>query len=157
MKIYSWKEIIEKTNEDIPELITIIKTKEQEITNLLIPGKNDSITEIEKMCSWIKENLGENIPLHFSAFHPDYKLTDSEPTPVRILEMAYKIGKEAGLRYVYLGNLSEEENTYCYSCDELLIRRTGFSVLENRLKDGRCQRCRTSLDGVALWIRTAPH
>src|SRR3989338_4553870 len=110
-----------------------------EVTTLVIPGLNDSKTELKELASFIA-GVGVEIPWHVSRFHPDYKLTGSEPTPVRTLEMAYKIGKEAGLRYVYLGNLSEEENTYCYSCDELLIRRTGFSVLENRLKDGRCQR-----------------
>lgn len=120
-----------------------------EITTLVLPGMNDSEEELKKLASFIA-GVGVEIPWHISRFHPDYKMTDSKATPITTMEIAERIGKEAGLRYVYLGNLAEEENTYCYSCGELLIRRSGFSVLENRLGNGKCPKCKTPLDGMAL-------
>ncbi|MBS3167003.1 AmmeMemoRadiSam system radical SAM enzyme [Candidatus Woesearchaeota archaeon] len=152
----SFEDIFYKSNcsgRIAPVLKTLQIIKESniwlEITNLLIPGKNDSITEIEKMCSWIKENLGENIPLHFSAFHPDYKLITLRPTPLRTLESVKKIA-EKYLKYVYLGNLSLKgaEDTICPNCKEVLVEREGFNVKKNNIKELKCVKCGFKLDGV---------
>ena len=120
-----------------------------EVTTLVLPGMNDSRDELSKIASFIA-GVGVDIPWHISRFHPDYRMTGLDATPAKTLKMAEDIGKAAGLRYVYIGNMAEEENTYCYSCGALLIRRIGFSVLENRLKDARCPECRTVLDGKNL-------
>ncbi len=111
-----------------------------EVTNLVIPTLNDSEEDIEQIAEWIKENLGRNTPLHFSAFFPQYKLTNVSPTPVTVLENAVRIAKEKGLRWVYAGNVwgNKHESTYCWKCGTLLIKRQGFSVLSlNR----RCPKC----------------
>ncbi|MCM8819145.1 MAG: AmmeMemoRadiSam system radical SAM enzyme [Candidatus Omnitrophica bacterium] len=121
-----------------------------EITNLIIPGYNDKPEEIKKMCIWIKENLGESVPLHFSRFHPMYLMKHIPSTPVNTLEMAVRIAKEVGLKYVYIGNVpgSEYENTYCPSCGKLLVKRIGFSVLENNIINGKCKFCGAKIEGV---------
>ena len=134
-------------------LASIRKMKELgfwiEITTLVLPGMNDSKKELESLASFIA-GVGVEIPWHISRFHPDYKMTDLRATPIATMEMAQRIGKDAGLRYVYPGNLQEEENTYCRNCGELLIQRLGFSVLENRLRDTKCPKCGTIMDGCAL-------
>jgi len=108
-----------------------------ETVTLVIPGLNDSMTEQEALIRWVIEHLGPATPMHFTAFHPDYRMTDRSATPVALLEKIYKKAKELGLRFPYLGNVSrtEYENTYCPACGALLIERQGFS--------GRC----TGLDG----------
>ncbi len=121
-----------------------------EVTTLVLPGMNDSREELKKLAAFLA-GVGPEIPWHVSRFHPDYKMTDVDATPLATLRMAYEIGKEAGLRYIYLGNVAEEENTYCYQCGGLLIRRSGFSIRENRLKGGICPACGTVLDGRALY------
>jgi pyruvate formate lyase activating enzyme len=121
-----------------------------EITNLVVPGYNDDDENIRKMCQWIKDNLGAGTPLHFSRFWPLYKLTALNPTPVTTLEKARRIATEVGLRYVYIGNLSahEAENTYCPKCKKVLIRRIGYTILENNLKEGKCKFCGEEINGV---------
>ena len=100
-----------------------------EITNLLIPGKNDSEEDVREMCRWIKENLGKETPLHFSAFHPQYKEDNIPRTSLEMLEKAYKIAREEGLYYVYLGNvLSDKSSTFCPECNEKVIDRSGYSA-----------------------------
>jgi pyruvate formate lyase activating enzyme len=101
-----------------------------EVTNLIIPRHNDSKEEISKLVKWVKANLGVDTPLHFSAFYPQYNLTDVEPTPVETLERAFEIAKSEGLRWVYVGNIygHKLESTWCWKCGELLIKRMGFSV-----------------------------
>ena len=120
-----------------------------EITNLIIPGKNDNMDEIKKMCNWIKRNLGKDVPLHFSRFFPCYKMTDLYPTEPKTLEKAKEIANKAGLKFVYVGNLitKDGENTYCPKCKKLLIERSGFSVLKNNLKEGRCE-CGEKIPGI---------
>ena len=120
-----------------------------EITTLVLPGMNDSREELEKLAAFIAR-VGVEIPWHISRFHPDYKITTLDATPLSMLKMAYDIGKEAGLRYVYLGNVAEEENTHCHQCDTLLIRRFGLSVSENRVKENKCPQCGALLDGIEL-------
>ncbi|MEM3587263.1 MAG: AmmeMemoRadiSam system radical SAM enzyme [Candidatus Jordarchaeaceae archaeon] len=122
-----------------------------EITTLIIPDLNDSEKELRQIAQFIK-SVGEEIPWHVTAFYPAYKLTRKPPTPVETLRKARKIGLEEGLRYVYEGNIPGESgaNTYCYKCGEMLIRRYGFSVLENKIKDSKCPKCGTKIDGIGL-------
>jgi pyruvate formate lyase activating enzyme len=121
-----------------------------EIVVLLIPTLNDSPREIEAMSAWIVEHLGRDVPIHFTRFHPTYRLTNLPPTPVETLERAGRIATDAGLRFVYLGNLPghPKESTYCPGCSVPLIRRMGFQVLENRLAGGACPDCGRSIPGV---------
>ncbi|MEM2167098.1 MAG: radical SAM protein, partial [Candidatus Bathyarchaeia archaeon] len=115
-----------------------------EVTNLVVPKIGDSLERIRELASWIKENLGEDTPLHLLRFHPDYKLTDIPSTEIRALEKAYEAAKEAGLNYVYLGNVPghKYENTYCPKCREMVIRRLGFDIIRwNLTEDMRCPSC----------------
>ena len=120
-----------------------------EVTTLVIPTINDSEGELRDIANFIAE-VGTDIPWHISRFHPDYKLTNLPPTPRATIDRAREIGKEAGLRYVYSGNIPGDkgENTYCYQCGAILIRRFGFQIIENRLKEGRCPECGAEIDGV---------
>lgn len=119
-----------------------------EVTTLVVPSLNDSPDELERIAKFIC-GVGAQIPWHISRFYPQYKLTSLEPTPLKTLKTAYEIGKKAGLRYVYLGNVPPEgENTYCYHCGELLIERHGFSILKQNIKDSRCPACKSSIDGI---------
>lgn len=123
-----------------------------ELTTLIIPGLNDSQTELEQLARFIVEDLGPETPWHISRFHPTYKLTDAPPTPVGTLTMAREIGMKAGLRYVYTGNVpgQEGESTACYSCHAPLIERWGFTVRKNRIEAGKCPDCGAVIDGVGM-------
>lgn len=120
-----------------------------EIVNLVIPSLNDDLKKIDEMCRWIKENLGLDTPLHFTRFHPDYKLTHSYPTPTPILDLAYDIAKKNGLRYVYIGNVPGHiyNSTFCPSCNQRIIHRTHFEVLEVNMLDGKCKFCHFPIHG----------
>jgi len=122
-----------------------------EITTLIIPSYNDSDQELRDIAQFIK-NLDERIPWHISAFYPTYRLTDQPRTSVKTLRRARDIGLSEGLRYVYEGNVPGEggENTFCYNCNNLLIQRLGFSIIENRIKESKCPHCQTLIDGVGL-------
>ncbi len=121
-----------------------------EVVNLVVPTLNDSEKDIRALCMWIKENLGDKVPLHFSRFYPMYKLTNLAPTPVETLEKAYKIAKEVGLKYVYIGNIPGHpyESTYCPKCGKVLIKRRGYQVLENNIVEGRCKFCGEEIPGI---------
>lgn len=121
-----------------------------EITTLLIPGENDSFDEISKMTEWILENLGETVPIHFTAFHPDFKLRDKPATPASTLVSAREIALKAGLKYVYVGNVFNDEGqtTYCKNCNTPLISRSWHKVNYNHLDNGVCRKCGTVQDGV---------
>ncbi len=113
-----------------------------EITNLIIPTKNDNMMEIRDMSEWIVDNLGNEIPIHFSAFHPDFKMTHLGRTPIRTLEEASAVARDCGLLYVYTGNvLGEGSNTFCPGCSELLIKRHWHDVTENKLENDKCPKC----------------
>ena len=114
-----------------------------ETITLVIPGRNDSKEELTQIAKWVKENLGEDTPMHFTRFHPMHKMDHVAPTPLSTLEMAHGIAKNEGMRFVYLGNFGghKYENTFCPRCDTLLIDRAGFNVGEVRVKDGKCARC----------------
>ena len=122
-----------------------------EITTLLIPGKNDSSVEIDAMTRWIHERLGADTPLHFSAFHPDWRMRDIARTPKATLETARRIALNNGLRYVYTGNVHDEagQSTYCHGCGTRLIGRDGYDLTAWTLTaDGRCARCGEACGGV---------
>jgi len=118
-----------------------------ELTTMLIEGENDQYVEQE--CEWILNNLGDSIPLHFSAFYPKFKFSDREHTKYETLFKAYKTAKNMGLKYVYTGNISSisTSTTYCKNCGKALIERDGYEILENNLENGKCKFCKTKLDG----------
>jgi len=118
-----------------------------EVTTLVVPGQNDSDEELRKIATFLA-GIDKSVPWHISPFYPQYKMEDFESTSLRILNRAYEIGREAGLRYVYLGNLGEGNNTYCYKCNELLIARVGFSIQKYRIREGKCPNCESPIDGV---------
>lgn len=121
-----------------------------ELTNLIIPGYNDSKQQIEKLVKWVKENVGTRVPLHFSAFYPTYKLLDAERTPPETLLKAKEIAKKQGLKYIYLGNTSlpDAGTTYCPKCSKPLIERGWFEVKTNLVKNNKCPYCKEKIDGV---------
>ena len=139
-----------------PVLETLIYLKHEtdvwfEITTLLIPGENDSEGEIEEMTQWVVEHLGPDVPMHFSAFHPDWKMMDIPATPFSTLSMARRIALKNGVRYAYTGNVHdfEGESTYCHSCGEMLIGRDWYQLSTWALSaDGHCQKCGTACAGI---------
>jgi len=122
-----------------------------EITTLLIPGENDSAAEIEAMSRWIADHLGPNVPLHFTAFHPDWKMLDKPRTPHETLIRARHIARSHGLRHVYTGNVADaqRQSTWCHHCGERLIGRDGYVLTAWSLDEqGRCRQCHTPCPGV---------
>jgi pyruvate formate lyase activating enzyme len=136
-----------------PVLETIQRMRERsiwvEVTTLVIPGRNDSEEELTALARWLV-SVDRDMPWHVSAFYPAYKMTDVPPTPVETLHRAAQIGREAGLRYVYSGNVPGDplENTACPECGRWLLRRRGFTVTENHLANGRCPVCKKAIAGV---------
>ena len=120
-----------------------------ELTTLLIPGENDSPEELKQMSDWILKNLGDSVPLHFTAFHPDFKLTDKPRTPISTLKMARKIAISQGIKYCYLGNVIDQEGqtTYCPDCKIPLIERDWHTVRINNLHAGKCNQCNAEIAG----------
>jgi len=137
-----------------PVLDTLVLLRKEnmwtEIVYLVIPGQNDDPKELTELCAWIRTELGHDVPVHFTRFHPQYRLTNLPPTPIVTLKKAREIGLDAGLHFVYTGNIPGDpgENTYCPNCKKMLIRRVGFSILDMRIKNGRCPDCRTAIAGV---------
>ena len=137
-----------------PILKTLKILKEEnvwlEITNLIIPSWTDDLNMITKMCKWLKTNGFEDSPLHFSRFHPMYKLTQLPSTPVSILEKARKIALNEGLNYVYVGNVpgSKSQNTYCPSCKNIVIERKGYRIIKNNIHSGKCSNCNHKIAGI---------
>jgi pyruvate formate lyase activating enzyme len=122
-----------------------------EITTLLIPGLNDSDEEIDRMTSWVAERLGQDVPMHFTAFHPDYKLLDRPPTPAATLSRARSIALANGIRYAYTGNVHDREggSTYCPGCGVTVVERDWYRLGDYRLtEDGHCQDCGARVPGV---------
>ncbi len=122
-----------------------------EITTLLIPGENDSDEELQALTGWIAAELGPDVPLHFSAFHPDWKMTDRPRTPAATLSRARRIAKANGLRHVYTGNVHDSDggSSYCAGCGELVSERDWYRIGRYHLDDdGRCRNCATALPGV---------
>jgi pyruvate formate lyase activating enzyme len=136
------------------ETLEYIKHETQvwlEITTLLIPDENDSTSELEALTQWVAEKLGPDVPLHFSAFHPDWKMLNKSSTPPATLIEARRIALKNGLRYVYVGNIhyKEGDSTYCHQCGQLLIGRDWYELSEwNLTPQGACRRCGTACAGV---------
>lgn len=123
-----------------------------ELTNLIIPTLNDDPAETRALSEWVLEHLGPDVPLHFTAFHPDFKLQDKQRTPPETLHRARKVALAAGLHYVYEGNiLSGGAHTYCPACKTLLIRRSWHDVEENHLHNGACPKCGLGIPG--RWMK----
>jgi len=121
-----------------------------EITNLMIPGENDSPDETARLCDWIAEHLGDSVPLHFTAFHPDFKMRDKGRTPHETLIGAREIATRRGLKYVYLGNVldGERQSTLCPGCGTVVIERVHYEIGAYRIRDGACTTCGTIIPGV---------
>jgi pyruvate formate lyase activating enzyme len=137
-----------------PVLETLKTLKEEgihlEITNLLIPTKNDDMDRIKEMCSWIVRNLGPDTPVHFSRFYPLHKLKRLPSTPISTLEKARAVALSSGVEYVYIGRVPGHEawNSFCPACKEMIIQRTGYMVTGMNLKEGRCGRCGKGIPGI---------
>ena len=121
-----------------------------EIVYLVVPTLNDNPADITAMCQWIKTELGLDVPVHFTRFNPLYKLKNLPPTPLATLEQCRNIGRNAGLHYVYIGNVPghEGENTYCPNCKKIVVQRVGFRVLQFYISGGRCRFCQTKIAGI---------
>jgi pyruvate formate lyase activating enzyme len=122
-----------------------------EITTLLIPGVNDDNADLDKLSKWIVERLGPDVPLHFTAFHPDFRMLEAPPTPPTTLRRARQIALANGVRYCYVGNTHDEsaESTYCHTCGSILIGRDWYNLTAWHLgPDGRCRQCGTPCAGV---------
>ena len=120
-----------------------------EITNLIIPGANDSTDELMRMCDWIVKHLGVDIPVHFSAFHPDFRMLDRPRTPHERLLEAYAIAKQSGIRYPYVGNVNDPKHgsTYCYDCGKMLIERDWYELGRYNLQGNLCGSCGAEQSG----------
>jgi len=137
-----------------PVLDTLMTLKKSgiwfEIVYLMVPTLNDDPSEIEDLCGWVVNELGTDVPVHFTRFHPDYLLKDLPPTPIESLEAAYSIAKKIGMHFPYIGNVygHEGENTYCPGCGQIVIGRRGFQIDEIALKNNACLKCGRVIPGV---------
>lgn len=137
-----------------PVLNTIKIAKEEgvwiDLINLIVPTLNDDMAKIEEMCIWIRDNVGKDVPLHFSRFYPMYKLKNLPLTPQETLEEARNVAMKAGLNYVYIGNIPGHpgESTYCPNCKRIVIGRIGYFIKENNLSDGKCKFCGYKIPGI---------
>jgi pyruvate formate lyase activating enzyme len=155
LKAFSEKFYKDYCSGELKPVLDTLKTLKRigiwyEIVVLLIPTLNDGDQELTQMCQWIKSELGAEVPVHFSRFHPMYKIINLPSTPVKTLENARNIAKRAGLHYVYIGNVPghEGESTYCPGCGEVVIKRIGYSILKNAIKAGKCSNCGRTIPGV---------
>ncbi|MFB3813991.1 MAG: AmmeMemoRadiSam system radical SAM enzyme [Terriglobales bacterium] len=155
LKSFSQKYYKEVVNGDLKPVLDSLVTMRKlgtwtEIVYLVVPTLNDGDTEFRDLARWIRQNLGADVPVHFTRFRPEYLLKNLPPTPVATLERAKKIADAEGLRFVYVGNVPGHpaENTYCPKCRRLLLARAGFTVTENRLKKGKCPQCNIVIPGV---------
>lgn len=154
LKGFSAKAYDNSDAELAPVLETLKIIKEEgvwlEIVNLVIPGINDSMQEIRYMCEWIRDNLSHEVPLHFSRFFPNYRLTNIQATPVQTLESAYRTARDVGIDYLTIGNVPghRHNSTFCPECDNMLIRRTHFQVKEINISRGRCNSCGHVIPGI---------
>ena len=149
-----YKKVLKGNLEDVLDTIKRLKDVGiwQEITTLIVPGDNDSEEELTQIAEFIA-SVGVEIPWHITRFHPDYKVTNKPPTPIETMLKAYEIGKKAGLKYVYLGNVAMPVITYCPRCNEELIVRTIYNVEKNILEIdskgiARCPKCKETIEGV---------
>jgi pyruvate formate lyase activating enzyme len=148
-----YKKLVSGHLQPVLDTLVYLKTKTNvwvEITNLLIPGENDSDQEIQNMCEWIVKNLGDDVPLHFSAFHPAFRMQDIPPTPAKVLTRAREIALSQGILYVYTGNVHDTKggSTYCHHCGKILIERDWYQISHYHLKNkDQCAFCGTVCAG----------
>ena len=139
-----------------PVLDGMVRIREEgcwlEIVTLLIPTLNDETAELKKLSQWVAANLGPDVPLHFTRFHPMYRLRNLPRTPVTTLEKARKIAQDAGIHYVYTGNVPGHggADTYCHNCGTKLIQRYGFSTQVIGMENGLCRKCGERIPGI--WV-----
>ncbi|RJP28575.1 MAG: AmmeMemoRadiSam system radical SAM enzyme [Candidatus Omnitrophota bacterium] len=147
-----YKEVCNGELAPVLEALKIIRAMNKwlELVVLIIPTLNDSDAENRDMAKWILDNLGPDVPIHLTRYHPMYKMKNIPNTPERTLERLRKIMKDEGLHYVYIGNVPGHpaENTHCPKCDELLIRRLGYRIMMEGLENGECKKCHTKIVGV---------
>ena len=147
-----YREVCSATLKPVQNALILARASEAmvEVTNLVIPTLNDEPEQLRELSRWIKMNLGADTPLHFSGFYPRYQMKNLPATSLRTLETARKIAMSEGLNYVYIGNVASKEgqNTYCPGCKKLLIERSGYTILQNRLRQGRCPDCSKEIYGV---------
>jgi pyruvate formate lyase activating enzyme len=125
-------------------------TPHLELVNLVVPTLNDSEKMLQNLSDWVISELGPNVPIHFTRFHPDYQLLNLAPTPIATLERAREIALSKGIHFAYVGNVPNHpgNHTYCPKCKNLIVRRTGFFVTECRIVKGQCPICREKIAGV---------
>ncbi|MGD8305455.1 MAG: AmmeMemoRadiSam system radical SAM enzyme [Ignavibacteria bacterium] len=149
---FYWKNTYSHLNDILDTLIWLKNETDVwiEITTLLIPDENDSEEEIKNECNWILENLGENVPLHFTAFHPDFRMQDKDFTPEQTLLTSRNIALSLGIKHCYVGNIHNRngQTTYCPGCGNELITRDWHTVISDLLVNGRCNNCNTLIEGV---------
>jgi len=149
-----YKDYVRGELKPVLEAIKLINQRKTwlEIVYLVIPTLNDQESMIRQMCRWLIKEVGEDVPLHFSRFHPMYLLKNLPPTPVSTLEKLHAVAREEGLRYVYIGNVPghKAESTYCPFCGQLLIERIGYKVERFELRNGRCRFCQAVIPGI--WV-----
>jgi pyruvate formate lyase activating enzyme len=155
LKAFSEKYYKEVVNGELKPVLEAIVTMRKlgmwtELVYLVVPTLNDSDAEFRALAQWVKSNLGAEVPLHFSRFHPQYLLKNLPPTPLDTLERAKAIADGEGLHYVYLGNIPGHpaESTYCPKCVRKVIGRMGFTVQEMHLRKGKCEYCQQAIAGV---------
>ncbi|MFC1576466.1 AmmeMemoRadiSam system radical SAM enzyme [Candidatus Omnitrophota bacterium] len=155
LKGFSDDYLIEVCAERLEPLLETIKTTKKsgvwvELTNLVVPTLNDDPRMMRRMCAWIRENLGPETPIHFSRFWPMYKLKNLPPTPLETLKRARAIAESEGLKFVYIGNVPEEmaSDTRCPHCRKIVVKRTGYFVLENNIKNSKCRFCGYRIPGI---------
>lgn len=155
LKAYSEKYYQEVVNGELKPVLDGLVTMRKmniwtEIVYLVVPTLNDSDHELRGLSQWIKTNLGTDVPVHFTRFHPQYLLKNLPPTPLDTLERAKAIADHEGLNYVYIGNVPghEAENTYCPKCKKVLVKRLGFSIKTNNISQGQCKFCKHPIPGI---------
>jgi pyruvate formate lyase activating enzyme len=156
LKAYSdkfYKEICHGTLQPVLDTLKSLKKTGvwYEVVDLIVPTLNDTEDELKNLARWVVDNLGVDVPLHFSRFYPTYQLKNLPPTPMETLEQARHIAMDEGLHYVYLGNVRpdhEGNNTYCPKCKNLVIQRKGLFVVQNNVVDGKCNKCKNEIPGV---------
>ncbi len=147
-----YQEVVHGRLEPVKDTLVTLRQERvwSEIVYLIVPSLNDNMDDIKRMCTWIVNEVGDDIPVHFSRFYPKYKLKNLPPTPIKTLVEARKTALDAGIKYAYLGNVPghEGENTFCPSCNKTLIRRVGYRVYENHIEKGKCRFCGEEIAGI---------
>jgi len=148
-----YRDVCDATLKPVLQTLQILKEtgKWFEIVVLVIPTLNDDEAQMRGLCTWVAETLGPDVPVHFTRFHPEYRLTNLPSTPVATLERIHGYAREAGMHFAYIGNVPGHpaESTYCPGCGTVLVRRAAYTILEMAIRDGRCPKCRRAIPG--LW------